>query len=48
MADQPMTENFIMIAPTYSIVLPAYNESARITDTLDKILAFDTKRGWNR
>ena len=36
-----------MIAPTYSIVLPAYNESARIADTLDKILAFDTKRGWN-
>ena len=36
-----------MIAPTYSIVLPAYNVSARIADTLDKILAFDMKRGWN-
>jgi len=36
-----------MVAPTYSIVLPAYNESARIADTLNKILAYDTKRGWN-
>jgi len=35
-----------MVKPTYSIVLPAYNESARITDTLNKILAYDTKRGW--
>ena len=36
-----------MVTPTYSIVLPAYNESARIADTLNKILAYDTKRGWN-
>jgi dolichyl-phosphate beta-glucosyltransferase len=33
--------------PTYSIVLPAYNERARIADTLDKILVYATKRGWN-
>lgn len=32
---------------TYSIILPAYNESARITATLDKILAHSTERGWN-
>ncbi len=36
-----------MVAPTYSIILPAYNESARIADTLNKICAFITKRGWN-
>jgi len=32
---------------TYSIILPAYNESARIAATLDKILAHATNRGWN-
>jgi glycosyltransferase involved in cell wall biosynthesis len=32
---------------TYSIILPAYNESARIAATLDKILAHATQRGWN-
>ena len=32
---------------TYSIILPAYNESARIAATLDKILAHATERGWN-
>jgi len=32
---------------TYSIILPAYNESARITATLDKILAHASERGWN-
>jgi len=41
-----MTGNFILVALTYSIVLPAYNESARIGDTLDKILAYTMKRGW--
>jgi dolichyl-phosphate beta-glucosyltransferase len=33
--------------PTYSIILPAYNESARIAATLDKILAHAAHRGWN-
>jgi dolichyl-phosphate beta-glucosyltransferase len=33
--------------PAYSIVLPAYNESARIGATLDKILAHAAQRGWN-
>ena len=32
---------------TYSIILPAYNESARIAATLEKILAHGTQRGWN-
>jgi dolichyl-phosphate beta-glucosyltransferase len=33
--------------PTYSIVLPAYNESARIRTTLKKITAHAAERGWN-
>jgi dolichyl-phosphate beta-glucosyltransferase len=33
--------------PTYSIVLPAYNESERIGATLEKISAHAIQRGWN-
>lgn len=33
--------------PTYSIVIPAYNESARITATLQRILAYAAEQGWN-
>ncbi|HTZ96421.1 MAG TPA: dolichyl-phosphate beta-glucosyltransferase [Terriglobales bacterium] len=36
-----------MPPPTYSIVLPAYNESARIRTTLEKISAHAAERGWN-
>jgi glycosyltransferase involved in cell wall biosynthesis len=32
---------------TYSIILPAYSESARIAATLDKILAYTSQRHWN-
>jgi dolichyl-phosphate beta-glucosyltransferase len=32
---------------TYSIILPAYNESARIAATLDKILAYAARRSGN-
>ena len=32
---------------TYSIILPAYNESARISATLDKILAHAAERAWS-
>ena len=32
---------------TYSVILPAYNESARIAGTLDKILDHATQRGWS-
>jgi len=30
----------------YSIVIPAYNESARIGGTIEKILAFSARSGW--
>jgi len=33
--------------PTYSIVIPAYNESARIRATLDRVLAFVHERQWD-
>lgn len=32
---------------TYSIVIPAYNESARIRVTLDRVLAHIDRSGWN-
>ncbi len=34
-------------SPTYSIILPAYNESERIGATLEKISAHATEQGWN-
>lgn len=33
--------------PSYSIIIPAYNEGARIGATLDKILAYLAQRGWD-
>jgi len=33
--------------PTYSIVIPAFNERARITATLEKVLSFIHAQGWN-
>jgi dolichyl-phosphate beta-glucosyltransferase len=35
------------LEPTYSIVIPAYNESARLGATLEKVLAYVHKQGWN-
>lgn len=32
--------------PTYSIVIPAYNEERRLGATLDKVLAYLAGRGW--
>ena len=33
--------------PTYSIVIPAYNERARIGATLEKVLAYVHSQGWD-
>ena len=33
--------------PTYSIVIPAYNEGARLGATLEKVLAYVRARGWD-
>ena len=35
------------MANTYSIVIPAYNESARLRATLDKVLVHIQSRGWD-
>jgi dolichyl-phosphate beta-glucosyltransferase len=35
------------LEPTYSIVIPAYNEGARLGATLEKILAYVRARGWD-
>jgi glycosyltransferase involved in cell wall biosynthesis len=32
---------------TYSIVIPAYNESSRLEATLEKVLAYVRERGWD-
>lgn len=36
-----------ILDPTYSIVIPAYNERARIGATLEKVLAFVHAQGWD-
>jgi glycosyltransferase involved in cell wall biosynthesis len=33
--------------PAYSIIIPAYNEAARIGATLEKVLAYVADRGWD-
>jgi glycosyltransferase involved in cell wall biosynthesis len=35
------------LEPTYSIVIPAYNESARIGATLEKVLSYVHEQGWD-
>jgi dolichyl-phosphate beta-glucosyltransferase len=35
------------LAPTYSIVIPAYNESARLGATLEKVLGYVHAQGWD-
>ena len=37
----------LTLEPNYSIVIPAYNESARLGATLDKVLAYMRTQGWN-
>ncbi|HEY1805534.1 MAG TPA: dolichyl-phosphate beta-glucosyltransferase [Terracidiphilus sp.] len=36
-----------MAYPQYSIVIPAFNEAARIGNALDAVLAFVRRRGWD-
>ncbi|MFY9675245.1 MAG: glycosyltransferase, partial [Terriglobales bacterium] len=31
---------------TYSIIIPAYNESSRLRPTLDELVGFVEERGW--
>ena len=33
--------------PTYSIVIPAYNEGARISATLERVLSYVRSQGWD-
>jgi dolichyl-phosphate beta-glucosyltransferase len=35
------------LSPTYSIVIPAYNESARLGATLEKVLGYVHNQGWD-
>ena len=35
------------MSPKYSIVIPAYNEGARLGATLEKVLAYVHSRGWD-
>ena len=35
-----------LLNPTYSIVIPAYNEARRITATLEKVLAYVAEQQW--
>lgn len=35
------------MSPTYSIVIPAYNERARLGASLDKVLTYIRAQGWN-
>ncbi|HXP15886.1 MAG TPA: dolichyl-phosphate beta-glucosyltransferase [Terriglobales bacterium] len=34
-------------APAYSIIIPAYNEGARVGVTLERVLAYVAERGWD-
>jgi dolichyl-phosphate beta-glucosyltransferase len=40
------TEWCLLTAPSYSIVIPAYNEEERLGPTLDRVLAFARDHGW--
>ena len=36
-----------VLDPFFSIVIPAYNESARLGATLERVLAFVNQQGWD-
>ena len=36
-----------MEPPRYSIIIPAYNESERISDSLERVLRYATEQGWS-
>src|SRR5438105_5145133 len=42
-----MASTILSKRPTYSIVIPAYNEGQRIAVTLDKVLTYIAQQGWN-
>lgn len=33
--------------PSYSIIIPAYNEATRVSATLERVLAYVAERGWD-
>jgi dolichyl-phosphate beta-glucosyltransferase len=41
---RPTTDN---PQTNYSVIIPAYNEDARLAATLEKVLAYMAKRGWS-
>src|SRR6185437_7544683 len=43
--DQSLTPN--QPRSRYSIIIPAYNESARVGATLERVLAYVTEQGWD-
>ena len=44
-SDQTLTSD--QHRPRYSIIIPAYNESARVGATLERVLAYVAERGWD-
>ena len=44
-SDQALTSD--QHRPRYSIIIPAYNESARVGATLERVLAYVTEQGWD-
>ena len=43
--DRPVTRD--ETRPSYSIIIPAYNENARVGATLEKVLAYVAERRWD-
>jgi glycosyltransferase involved in cell wall biosynthesis len=45
--DHGKREKTLPLPPTYSIVIPAYNESARLGATLKSVLSYVHSQGWD-